>query len=805
MAKGRRVVIQKKALSDRLPDWASEGSVLAECLAQGGILEEIGKRLLVQREGGYVGLDVLLFLLFYFASELKIGLKEFGRRTKPYRRQLAALGGRIRFPTPPSVSRFLGAVERPDIQAFGPWLLFEGTGAREVLKHPSTMHRDTRGGAWHFFDWDPTSTVLRQRALPVLDGLPEGKRRSDEMKSGYRGRKRGEVQLSRATLQHAGSGLWLGIWMAPGNGEPKMGFDEALQTIQATCQQAGLAPENAVIRSDGQGGNVPYIAACQSAKIRYLTRWGKYGLLKQAEIREHLNQSTWYAVSDSGSGPRREAAELGWFELAASRHTRQPDGRRYEAVRSRLIVSRFRTDKLRGSGILIDGWQYELFATDLEEEPWPAAEVVTSYYGRCGQENRFAQEDRELELDRIFSYDVPGQELANLIGLFVWNLRICHGMNLADPPRELPAQQPRVPIAIEDPAKLPNSTSIEGQKEGAGREATTTAPSRPATTQASMQVNEVSATSPGHGEKTTTESGAAPRAAKKTPAVAPAVERLLETNEKPAAAKHDQALDGNDTEQPAGPFSDANKQLLAALNRLDWSTLLKGKPNWTWDPKRGLVCPGGVVVPLTSIKRFPTDNRRHLRFKAPHGTCPFCERKSDCTSSSSLTFRKEASLSLPAHEAASIGALLVESRPASASTKRWQDKDVAAPQGQRKPPSHRSAMELIMPTWERPGRIDVETPFSITSPILLPAELRRIFREKCLRIETHVSVDALSLPTPVRVFALTPGERQRRRLSWTQRHEWNQLPDDAKISIRFADGFGILPLLRVDSTDSLAA
>ena len=805
MAKERRVVIQKKAHSDRLPDWASEGSVLAECLSQSGILEEIGKRLRVQREGGYVGLDVLLFLLFYFASELKIGLKEFGRRTKPYRRQLAALGGRIHLPTPPSVSRFLGAVERPDIQEFGSWLLFEGTGASEVLKHPSTMHRDTMGGAWHFFDWDPTSTVLRQRALPVLDGLPEGKRRSDEMKSGYRGRKRGEVQLSRATLQHAGSGLWLGIWMAPGNGEPKLGFDKALQTIQATCKQAGLASENAVMRSDGQGGNVPYISACQIAKIRYLTRWGKYGLLKQAEIREHLSQSTWYAVSDSGSGPRREAAELGWFEFSASRHTRQPDGRRYEAVRSRLVVSRFRTDKLRGSGILIDGWQYELFATDLEEEPWPAAEVVTSYYGRCGQENRFAQEDRELELDRIFSYDIPGQELANLIGLFVWNLRICHGMKLADPPRELPAQQPRVSIAIEKPAKLPGSTSIESPEEGAGREATTTAPIRPAATQASMQVNELSETSLVHDEETTTEPGTAPIAKKKTPADAPAVERILETNEKPDASKHDQALDGNDTKQPDGLLSDAIKQLLAALNRLDWSTLLKGRPSWTWDPRRGLVCPDGVVAPLTSIKRFPSDNRRHLRFKALLGTCPICERKRDCTSSLSSTFCKEVSLSLPAHEAAAIGALLVESRPAWASTKRWQDKDVAAPQGQQKPPSHLSAMELIMPTWERPGHDDDESPFSITSPILLPAELRRIFREKCLRIEPHVSVDTPNLPTPVRVFALTPGERQRRRLSWTQRHEWNQLPDDAKVSIQFANGFGILPLLRGDSTDSVAA
>ena len=67
------------------------------------------------------------------------------------------------------------------------------------------------------------------------------------------------------------------------------------------------------------------------------------------------------------------------------------------------------TKKKSGAGVLIDGWQYELYVTDLDADAWPAPDLVTNYYGRIGEENRFGQEDRELGLDRIFSYHVPGQ------------------------------------------------------------------------------------------------------------------------------------------------------------------------------------------------------------------------------------------------------------------------------------------------------------------------------------------------------------------------------------------------------------
>jgi hypothetical protein len=98
-------------------------------------------------------------------------------------------------------------------------------------------------------------------------------------------------------------------------------------------------------------------------------------------------------LPSSGSGPTRLAAELGDVLLQPSKNTTTNEGERFEAVRVRVVVSRFAAAQKSGAGVVIDGWQYELYATDLPTEAWPAAEIVELYYGRCGQENRFAQED----------------------------------------------------------------------------------------------------------------------------------------------------------------------------------------------------------------------------------------------------------------------------------------------------------------------------------------------------------------------------------------------------------------------------
>src|SRR5262245_18319248 len=105
----RTVTCGKRPKTDRLPEWAGEGAVVVLWLYEIGAIEQIIDRLRIQREGGYIGVDVVLFVLFYLTARLDGGIKGFGKKVRSLRTQLAALGGRRKLPSPSSVSRVLCA------------------------------------------------------------------------------------------------------------------------------------------------------------------------------------------------------------------------------------------------------------------------------------------------------------------------------------------------------------------------------------------------------------------------------------------------------------------------------------------------------------------------------------------------------------------------------------------------------------------------------------------------------------------------------------------------------------------------
>jgi hypothetical protein len=461
MAEERRVVFGARGASDRLPEWANEGVFIIEWLRERGLWSEAAERLKIQREGGYAGIDALMFLTYFFGARQQLGIKEFSDRAREHHKQLAAVGERHWLPTQSSMSRILGAVEAETAREFGSWLLLQTPDVVTVLQHPSVLTRDARGEGWHVFDWDPTVTTLRHRALPVFKEMPKGRRRSASLAApGYPGRKRGDVQFSRATLQHAGSGLWLGIELGPGNGAARESFQHAVDQVVATCKYAGLAQECALLRMDGASGNVPSITACTNAGVHFVTRLAHYQLLEDRDVVRRLNETTWFEVPSSGSGPKRQAADLGRVTLEPAPTSRREDGSVFTPIETRVVVSRFACgENDRGAGVTVDGWHYELYGTDLNPVSWPEVEVVAGYYGRTGQENRFHQEDRELGLDRIFSYNLAGQQLATLVGLFVWNFRTCRGMDLECPPEQLPEQAPAASEALPETVKLPERSA----------------------------------------------------------------------------------------------------------------------------------------------------------------------------------------------------------------------------------------------------------------------------------------------------------------------------------------------------------
>ena len=426
---------------ERIPDALMEGTSLLMELQQRGIVSEVGKRLRIRRQGGYSGVDVWLLLLMFLTAGATRGLRLFWDILRTRVLQVAAVAGRRSLPSPASASRALNAVEPELLRESSSWLLTGASEVDRVLRHPVVQTRDACGQGWHVFDLDPTVTTLRQRALPVDDDLPEPRRRSAETGApGHSGRKRGDIQLRRVTVQHAGSGAWIHAHLSPGNGEGVVDFERALDTVAQTCERLEHPLNRALMRMDGEYGNVPWFTACRERGLPFVTRLNRPKLYEDPEVLERFRTATWYCVPDSKSGPRRSAADLGVLTIRPGARTRRPDGGVYEPVSLRVVASIFPNTGKAKRGRTIDGFQVELFAVDAPADSWPAPEAVAAYFGRTAEENRFAQEDRELGLDRIISYHLPGQELAALVGLFLWNVRVARGFDLEPPPAQRPVQ-----------------------------------------------------------------------------------------------------------------------------------------------------------------------------------------------------------------------------------------------------------------------------------------------------------------------------------------------------------------------------
>jgi len=458
-----------------LPPELIEGANILAWLSANEYLEKLEPLVRINRQGGYCGFDIFITLLLYHSYPRSIGIREFCEKIKPYRAQLASLVNRCKIPTSASISRALQSAEYSLIRSNIVELLINLTNSKELLDWAAIQTWDANGEHYHVFDFDHTSEGVTHRALPVGDDLPQAKQRSDKYAApGYLGSKRGDAKRTRSSLQHAGTSFWLGGQVGIGNSDPRGDFEAAVKTVQSFCEQINCPLNRAIIRADGAFGYVPNLTACLEAGICMVSRSQQYILFERPEVRQRLYEAEWFEVPSSGSNPKRYAAELGEVILTASEKARRSDNTPYDPIKVRICVSRFRvpdgtTAAQRGK--LIDGWQYELYVSiGLSPSAILASDIVSMYYQRTGQENRFAQEDRELELGRLYSDNPAGQEFALLAGQYVWNFRVARGFELAQEEKKLPIQQPRqdnMSSSDEDikDSWLPKAPDTENQKQ----------------------------------------------------------------------------------------------------------------------------------------------------------------------------------------------------------------------------------------------------------------------------------------------------------------------------------------------------
>lgn len=423
----------------QMPEWASEFSELVQHATDSALFAEVARRLRFSYKRGFGMLDLAVFFVALACGYSKGGIRGFRSSIHACAVRLAAIAGRRCLPTSASVSRGLSAAERiADLDQQLAWVLSAGAQVQALCRSPLVQARDAHGLGWTVLDFDPTVSALRQRALPEDEELPEPRRRAAPLCApGYRGRHRGETQVSIAILSHTAAGLFVQATTHAGNTPFADALGIAAQAAGALVDTCDLPRDRTALRFDGAGGYAEAIAQAGRQKLHYLTRLKHHSVYAEPGVTEHLAGATWHDVTDSLSGPRRQATELGRFVVGHDEHG--------AAVVSRLVVSRFACPdgQKHGAGMVQDGFHYEAFATDLDPAAWPAADTVTLYYGRCGQENQFGQAIRQLRLGEVFSFDLCGQRLATALMMWVSNLRMTRAAAFVGELGAAPAQERR--------------------------------------------------------------------------------------------------------------------------------------------------------------------------------------------------------------------------------------------------------------------------------------------------------------------------------------------------------------------------
>jgi hypothetical protein len=223
------------------------------------------------------------------------------------------------------------------------------------------------------------------------------------------------------------------VHSGPGNGDRREEVKWSLATLVNVAERLEHPLDRCLFVCDGEHGGVPDLTAFREHGVPFITRLTRPQLFETAEVRQRLAEAHWVEVPDSGSGPRRSAANLGICRVAPAESTRKDDGGHYESIEVRVVISRYKRDKRAQRGVVQDGWHYELFSADVPSDAWPASDAVATYFRRARQENQFAQENRLLKLDRVLSCHPSGYEFAMLVGHMVSNLCIARGFELADP------------------------------------------------------------------------------------------------------------------------------------------------------------------------------------------------------------------------------------------------------------------------------------------------------------------------------------------------------------------------------------
>lgn len=454
-------VVSSPVKDPRLPDRLAPAALFLERAEADGVLARCEEAFVMGRRNGHTGGGLSVFLLVYLLVQPSKGLRPFAEQFAGGLERLARLVGLRSLPSAAAVSRALQRLQPHHAATFCDGILTSIPGLLEALQQPDVLHRDEAGQGWHVLDVDPTVKAFRQRHLQSDEDCPTPDRLSPGC-PGYTGQKRGELRIRSVPVAHAGLGCWLAYRMWEENPHVSLALGEVIDRAVGVMRRAGAAPHQVIIRMDGEFGNAGCMHRVRATGAHLVTRLSRYGLLDRSEVAPALEAARWQPVR--GDRPK-EAADLGLFTLHPAAKSADAGG---PPVTVRVVVSRRPARDRESHGVLLGPYVYELFATTLEPSLWSAPSIVELYLGRASMENLLAQEDRELGLDRTFSYSASGQALAVSLGLMLWNyLTILGGPKPASEPElpDAPSSESWIETALEAPVEEPVAVPEQPEQE----------------------------------------------------------------------------------------------------------------------------------------------------------------------------------------------------------------------------------------------------------------------------------------------------------------------------------------------------
>jgi hypothetical protein len=270
-------------------------------------------------------------------------------------------------------------------------------------------------------DVDGTRQGARQRALPQTDALPAPHRRFDRVcEPGYTGRKRGEVVRTRTVVLQAHTHQFLGTFGGPGNGDYRGELRRAIQVITSYATHLGFSISTVLVRLDGLYGDAAPLLDVLSAGLGVIARSRAYHLLDLEVVRQRLLHAPDQVSTHPESGMTRALYDCPAVPLT-------PAGPQVRLV----VATHPATSSSPAVGVERDGTVYELFVSTLPSPAFTASDVLDLYLHRGSFETVLADEDDEQESDRWYSHTPCGQEFAQILAQWIWNLRLELGQTLS--------------------------------------------------------------------------------------------------------------------------------------------------------------------------------------------------------------------------------------------------------------------------------------------------------------------------------------------------------------------------------------